>query len=131
MHKKTLSFVALFLSALMSGCGGGSAGSNPAPPTSAPLPSFTLTLSASTINLAQGGPSQSFNVSIAGQNGFADTVTVAPVGLFNGVSVSPSSLTLTAGTSGTLRFLLRAQLPFPMQALLLRGLQRAPAFRRL
>lgn len=100
MHRKILSIAPLLASALLSGCGSGSSNGSGPPPASPP-PSFTLSLSVSTINLSQGGPSQSLTVSIAGQNGFSDTVTVAPVGLFDGISVSPSSLSLTTGMSGT------------------------------
>jgi hypothetical protein len=80
---------------LIVSCGGGNG--NSGPPTPAPNPSFTISLSPSSVTLAQGGTSQTVQASVAAQDGFAGTVSVTIPGLPNGVTVSPASLSLTSG----------------------------------
>jgi hypothetical protein len=63
-----------------------------------------VSLSAGTVNLSKGGPSQNVQVSITDQNGFSGSVTVTVNGLPAGVMVSPSSLSLTSGAPGTFAF---------------------------
>src|SRR5882762_2732201 len=79
------------------GCGAGSTPSSPSPKD------FSLTLTPGTITANAGDSSSTFAVSIVGQNGFADPVTIAFSGLPAGVMTCPSSLlTVTAGNSQTL-----------------------------
>ena len=79
------------------GCGAGSTPSSPSPKD------FSLTLTPGTITANAGDSSSTFAVSIVGQNGFADPVTIALSGLPAGVMTSPASpFTVTAGNSQTL-----------------------------
>jgi hypothetical protein len=57
----------------MAGCGGGGGGGGSPPPP--PVPDFTLSLSPSSVTLAQGGAEQSVQVSVTGQNGFTGSVS--------------------------------------------------------
>jgi len=82
----------------VTGCGAGSGSTNPPPP---PAPSFTLSLSPATITLAPGGADQAVQVSVAGQNGFAGSVSVTIGTLPSGVTASPNSLSVTAGAPET------------------------------
>jgi hypothetical protein len=100
MRQTYLLFSAVFLSLLISGCGGG--GSNGAT-TTVPR-SFTVSLpSGSTVALAQGG-TQTVQISIVGQGGFTDPVTVTVSGLPVGVKVAPASLSVTPGAPGSFTF---------------------------
>jgi len=85
-------------------CGGGSTSTVPPPPPPPPPGTFTVSLSSNAVTLVQGGTAQIVQVSIAGQNGFTGTVSVTASGLPTGVSISPSSLSLTPGASGTFTF---------------------------
>jgi hypothetical protein len=90
------------LCAFLVGCGGGggtggTGGTNP-PPT----PSFTLSLSPASVTLAQGGSNQVVQVSVAGQNGFAGSVSVTVGTLPSGVTTSLNSLSVTSGAPATL-----------------------------
>ena len=79
------------LTAMFTSCGGGS--STPPPPGD-----FTLSLSPGTIIQQVGGASTPFTVSIAGQNGFTDTVVLTLSGLPAGASSQPASpFTVAAG----------------------------------
>jgi hypothetical protein len=79
-------------------CGGGNSTSPvPTPPPS----SFTISLSPGNVSLAQGGASQSVQVSVVGQGGFAGTVTVSVNGLPSGVTATPTSFSVTATNPGT------------------------------
>jgi hypothetical protein len=86
----------IFLSSFIAGCGGGSGSS-----TNPPSPGFTVSLSSSSINLTKGGAAQNITVSIAVQGGFAGSVNVNLIGVTAGVTTSPSSLSIPAGSSGT------------------------------
>jgi hypothetical protein len=83
------------------GCGGGSnsGGSNPPPPPG----TFTLSVTPTTVALALGA-SQNVQVDSASQNGFSGSITITATGLPSGVTVSPASLVISAGNSGTLVF---------------------------
>ena len=91
----------LFFSAFITNCGGGSNNTSPPPPPVQPSPSFTVSLSPASVTLAQSGDSQPVQVLIGAQNGFVGSVAVTASGLPAGVTVSPSSLALTPGVSGT------------------------------
>jgi hypothetical protein len=95
-------FVAVGLLFLfMAGCGGGGGGNGASGPSPPPTPDFTVSLSPTSVTLAQGGASQ-VQVSVAAQNGFTGSVSVTVAGLPDGVTVSPASLSLPSGSSGTL-----------------------------
>jgi hypothetical protein len=82
----------------MARCGSGtsSTGSGSPPPN----PSFVLSLSPANITLTQGGAGQPLQVSIAPQNGFIGTVSVTMTGFPAGVTVAPSSLSVTSSSPG-------------------------------
>src|ERR1700757_3388352 len=80
------------------GCGGNGSGFSQPPPS----PSFTISLSPSSVTLMQGGAAQAVQVAIGAQNGFTGAVSVTASGLPFGVTVSPSSVSLTPGIGGTL-----------------------------
>ena len=82
------------------GCGGGGSNNDQPPPT--PLnPSFTVSLTSSSITVAQGGASQGVQVSVLAQGGFDGTVSVTVSSLPSGVTCTPVSLSVTAGSPGT------------------------------
>lgn len=83
----------------MAGCGGGN--SSPSSSTAPGFPGFTISLAPGSITLAQDGSAQTVQVSVAAHGGFSDTVTVTMPGLPVGISISPSSLALAPGASGT------------------------------
>jgi len=86
---------------LLAGCGGGGANNNQGPPP--PPPSFTLSLTPSSISLAQSA-TQNVKVQSMPQNGFTGSIAVTASGLPSGVTVSPSNLVLNAGDTGTVAF---------------------------
>ena len=92
-----------FLLALLLGCGGSSSSPSQSapPPPPPPPPSFTVALSPASVALTQGGASQGVQVQVDAQNGFTGSVSVTASGLPAGVTVSPSSLSLTPGIVGT------------------------------
>jgi len=97
-----ISSLALILSLLpclvLTGCGG------PSPsPGGGPQPSFTLTLSTSYLALYPGA-TQTLQVQAVPHNGFHGQVSVSFSGLPSGITPSPSSLSLSAGDSGTVVF---------------------------
>ena len=89
---------AIVLSVLLAACSGGSNGSSQSAPA---VPSFVVSLSPGSVNLVQGGPSESIQVSITAKNNFSGTVSVSASGLPGGVTISPASLSLTPSASGT------------------------------
>lgn len=80
------------------GCGGGSSSGAPPPP---PPARFTLSLNPNQLDLFQSS-TQTVQVQVAPQNGFSGSVTVTETGLPSGVSASPSSLTVSVSSPGTL-----------------------------
>lgn len=80
-----------------SGCGGG--GTNAAA-TSAPAaaPDFSLATSAPSVSLTAGGTAQTVTVTATAENGFSGAITVAMSGLPAGVTATPGTLSLVAGT---------------------------------
>jgi hypothetical protein len=78
------------------GCGGGATSTPPAK-------DFSLALSPATITADAGSSSSAFTVSVAGQNGFNDPVTVTLSGLPANVTTSPASpFAVSTGNSQTL-----------------------------
>ncbi|MGI8772247.1 MAG: beta strand repeat-containing protein, partial [Acidobacteriaceae bacterium] len=69
-----------------------------APP---PVPDFSLDLAPTSLSIAQGASSTTA-ISLTGINGFAGTATVTPGTLPAGVTITPVSASLTAGTPQTL-----------------------------
>jgi hypothetical protein len=72
----------------LTGCGGGGGGGTQPPP---PRPDFTISLSATTVTIAQGSSSGPVNVSVNGLNGFSGSVQVALSGVPAGVTSNPAS----------------------------------------
>jgi hypothetical protein len=97
-------FGAIFLSSLITSCGGGGSNVSPSPAPVPPSPSFTVSLSSNSLTLTQGGTTQTVQVSIAAHDGFTGSVSVTAIGLPVGVTVSPSSLSLTSGVPGAFTF---------------------------
>jgi hypothetical protein len=81
--------------ALLLGCGGGGGGTGPPPPP--PPPDFSLAVNP-TSQSVNGGSSASVSLSATAVNGFSSQVSIQVSGLPAGVSVSPTSITLTPGT---------------------------------
>jgi uncharacterized cupredoxin-like copper-binding protein len=80
------------------GCGSGSITTSPPP-----AKDFSITLSPAALTADAGASDATFAVSIMGQNGFADPVTVTFSGLPAGATTSPASpFTMTAGNSQSL-----------------------------
>jgi len=77
-------------------CGGGSSGGgqSSSPPVT---PDFALSVSPTTLSI-QDGQSGTASLSATGSNGFSSAVTVQVSGLPTGVTISPSSISLTPGT---------------------------------
>jgi hypothetical protein len=74
--------------------------------------------------LAQGA-SQTVQVSAAGQNGFTGSVSITLTGISAGVTVSPSSLSLTSGNSATLAFSASRTAEIAQQAVSVNGVSGA------
>jgi hypothetical protein len=89
-----LRLLSTFLISGLVACGGGGGGGSQPPP----VPDFSLALSP-TSQTVDGGSSASVSLSATAINGFSSQVSVQVGGLPAGVSVSPSSITLTPGTA--------------------------------
>jgi hypothetical protein len=102
--RKSVPEVLLFLAlAVYTGCGGGSTNDPPPPPP--PPQDFSITLSANSLNIAQGVTSSPVDTSVNGQNGFTGTVQVTLSGLPSGITSNPASpFTVTPGSSVALMF---------------------------
>ena len=66
--------------------------------TSKPAPDFSLSVTPATVALTGGGASAQVSVSVTAINGFSSTVAVAITGLPAGVTASPASVSVSAGT---------------------------------
>ena len=82
----------------LSGCGGTSNS------TKTPASDFTLTTTPAALSLTGGAAGQSVSVTATAANGFAGQVAVSVSGLPNGVTVTPASLTLSAGAAQNITF---------------------------
>jgi hypothetical protein len=78
------------------GCGSGSQTKS--------VPDFSLSSSASSITLNAGGNAQAVTLTTAAINGFKGTIQGSVTGLPAGVTASPSTLSLTAGTPQQISF---------------------------
>jgi len=67
-------------------------------------PDFTLDTTSSSVSLTAGGSAQSVTLSVTAINKFTGTVAIAISGLPAGVTATPSSLSLAAGTSQPISF---------------------------
>jgi hypothetical protein len=87
---------------LVTGCGSGGNGNSAGGGTNIPPPnpSFTISLSPANVTLSQGGTSQTVVATIDGQNGFTGNVSLSTTAMPSGVTISPTSLPIAAGTSG-------------------------------
>jgi DNA-binding beta-propeller fold protein YncE len=86
--------VLLSLELICEGCGGLSPSSPPPPPAA----DFTLSLSSSSISIAQGAASSAVNVSVNPLNGFSGAVQITLNALPSGVNSNPvSPFSVTAG----------------------------------
>lgn len=74
-------------------------------------PEFTFTLSASSLSLTAGGSAQPVTLTATAINGFSGTIQVAVSGLTTGVTISPSTITLTPGTPLPVSFTAAATAP--------------------
>jgi|SRR5450432_630166 len=99
-HFTRILFLLLLILALFS-CGGGNA--NGGGSSTPAAPSFDVSLTPSTVTLAQGA-AQNVQVLVEAKNGFSGFVSTTVTGLPAGVTVSPSSLSLTPGIAGTFAF---------------------------
>ena len=68
-------------------------------PLRLPNPDFSLSVSPSSISVAQGATSSAVAVSATAENGFVGSVAVTIDGLPSGLTASPSSFSFTPGTS--------------------------------
>src|SRR2546425_13169325 len=88
--------VLLSLALLYEGCGG----SYSSPPPPPPVADFTLSLSSSSISIAQGATSSAVNVLVNSVNGFSGAVQVTLNALPAGVTSNPASpFSVAAGAS--------------------------------
>jgi hypothetical protein len=90
-NKRHLLIVVAAAVALFSSCGGGSSG--PPPP---PVGTFTIVVTPSPLGIAPGSNS-TVQVSLQIQNGFSNPVSLTVTGLPAGITIQPSSFSLTPG----------------------------------
>jgi hypothetical protein len=102
MRKICVCVIGIWLSfVFLTGCGTNSTDADTTSTTAPPSPNFAVSLSATSLTLGQGAATQTFQVSAVAQNGFTGSVSVTPGALPSGVTVSPSTLTVTPGNPGT------------------------------
>ncbi|HKR26688.1 MAG TPA: hypothetical protein VJS11_04505, partial [Acidobacteriaceae bacterium] len=80
------------LAGAISGCGSGSK------KAAVQTPDFTVAASPSSLTLSAGGAAQPVSISATALNGFSGTIQVAITGLPAGVTATPATLSLAAGT---------------------------------
>lgn len=97
MRRGMLGWAAIAVIWAMMGCG--SSGRQTPPP---PQPDFSIADSPSSLSLTGGAAGQPIQVTVTGANGFAGPVAVGISGLPSGVTASPGSLSVTAGTPQTM-----------------------------
>lgn len=85
-HFASFAFVAFAAAMTLTGCGGGS------------TPGFYLQVAPSSTSITAGGTPQAVSVAVEPVNGFTGSVLVTPGTLPAGVTVTPASLTLAAGS---------------------------------
>jgi len=101
---------------LLPACGGGPGASH------GPAPDFALSVSPSSLSVAQGYTSSAVTVSVTAKNGFGGSVSVTITGLPEGVTSSPASpFTVAAGASHQGNFSLPAPVAPASYTVLLAG----------
>jgi hypothetical protein len=65
---------------------------------------FSFSVSSSTLSVTAGGSAEPVTLTATAENGFTGTIAVVLSGLPTGVTTSPSTLTMTAGTPLTVNF---------------------------
>lgn len=98
--RRGLQFVLICgVAGLISGCGSASKTKS-----ATPAPDFTVAASPSSLALSAGGAAQAVNISATALNGFSGTIQVAITGLPAGVTATPATLTVVAGTPQQVSF---------------------------
>ena len=101
MRRSSLAFccASAIIAVALVGCGG----SGQTPPPTPPQQDFTLTLSAQSVFVPSGVGSGSVQISVQGENGFDQTVSVSLSGLPSGVTTSPAlPVMVSAGSNQTI-----------------------------
>ncbi len=96
---RQLVFLGVLLACVLAGCGGGSDSSKR---------DFSLVAAPSTISVIPGGEAQSLAVIASAVNGFTGDVTVTMGSLPTGVTATPSSLHVAAGSQGQIKIVASA-----------------------
>ena len=107
----------------VAGCGGGNGASNGGGGGSTPpvTPSFTLSIFPSSVNLTQQGGSQPVQIGLMAQGGFTGSVNVGAGTLPGGVAISPSSVTISAGSPAPINFSASRTAQISQQAVTFQG----------
>lgn len=98
-----LQFLTASLMLGLMGCGGGGNGGESSQTQTPSTPDFSLGLNPATESIS-GGNSATATLSATAIDGFASAISIQVSGLADGVSVSPSKITLTPGTSQQVTF---------------------------
>jgi hypothetical protein len=85
----------------LTGCGGGGGSQSPPPPP--PVPDFSLTVNP-TSQAVDAGNSASVSLSASAHGGFSSQISIQLTGVPQGISVSPTSITLVPGTPQQVMF---------------------------
>jgi hypothetical protein len=83
------------------GCGSGGSGSSSSSTPPPPAANFTVSVNPDQLDLSQSA-TQTVQVEVVAENGFSGSVSLTAAGLPSGVTASPSMITLSPGTTGTL-----------------------------
>jgi hypothetical protein len=105
----------------LAGCGNGASNGGGGSSTPPVTPSFTLSISPSSLNLTQQGASQPVQIGLVTQGGFTGTVNVSAGTLPSGLAISPSSLTISAGSPAAINFSASSTAPISQQAITFQG----------
>lgn len=95
--------VTVFAIFFIAGCGGGSQTYQPPPPPP-PVADFAISVSPTSVSTQVGGATAPVTVTVTPTNGFSDSVSVSLDGFPNGITPSPSTLSLNPGMSGQVSF---------------------------
>lgn len=91
------------VSLILRGCGGGAGSSDTSSGSTVQNPAFTISLSPSSVTLVQGA-SQPVQVSVMAENGFTGSVSVTTSSVPGGVTVSPTTLSISSGSPAAFTF---------------------------
>ena len=103
------------------GCGNGSGNGGGGGSHGQSGPGFSLSLASSAVTVAKGGPGQTVQVTVTGENSFSGTVSITSSGLPAGVTMAPSSLSLAAGSQGAFTLSASSTATIEQQAVQLTG----------